>query len=283
MALSMANELGALAVLAEHDPDSGVRAIACQALARAAAPNDDATYAVLSRVAEDDPNGEVRASIVANIRGDAPESVRCALKQWMRDGSVDVERAAVEAAFATSENPTAFLHRMRAEPVRRLQYALRLLRGKCVAVEWCDVGERIEHRAFSVLLELALLFASRPEAPPLSFWLRCAVHMQDLVAETEAIRDLVVRAMVDAFSAATPDTALAVDDSELLHRALTVLAELLPTVSHTSYLELKAAGAIPHAAASPLGPVESGFARLWLALSRLSPTPGQYILAPSYK
>jgi hypothetical protein len=143
MALIMARELGALAVLAEHDPDSGVRATACQALARAAAPDDAATYAVLSQVAGHDPSAEVRASVAANIREDAPEVVRRGLKHWMRDGSVDVERAAVEAALATSESPAAFLNRMRSEPVHRVQYALMLLRNNGVTVEWRDMGRTV--------------------------------------------------------------------------------------------------------------------------------------------
>jgi hypothetical protein len=283
MALIMARELRALAALAEYDPDSGVRATACQFLARAAAPDDAATYAVLSQVAGHDPSGEVRASVAANIREDAPEDVRRALKQWMRDGSVDVERAAVEAAFATSENPAGFLNRMRAEPVRRVQYALMLLRKKGVTVEWRDISKRIEHRSFPILVELAHLFATRPEGPPLSFWLRCATHMQDVVKENETVRDLVTNAMVAAFQAATPETTLDAEDSELLHRALTVLADLLPKVAHNSYLELKIAGAIPFAPGVKPKPVESGFAQLWLAIIRLAPTPEKYVLRPRYK
>ena len=107
--------------------------------------------------------------------------------------------------------------------------------------------------------------------------------MQDVVKEPETIRDLVTNAMVAAFQAATPETTLDAEDSELLHRALTVLADLLPKVAHHSYLELKLAGAIPHATASPSRSVRSGFARLWLTMIRLSPTPGRYVLKPRYR
>jgi len=161
---------------------------------------------------------------------------------------------------------------MRAEPVHRVQYALMFLRKKGVPVERRDISKQI-----------ARLFASRPQGPPLSFWLRCATHMQDVVKETKPVRDLVTNAMVAAFQAATPETTWDVEDSELLHRALTVLADLLPRGAHDSYLELKIAGAIPYASWVNPKPVQSGFARLWLAIVRLSPRPGNYVLRPRYR
>ena len=283
MALSMGRELGALAVLAEHDTDSGVRATACQCLARTATPDDAESYAVLSRVATHDTSNDVRAAVASNLREDAPEDVRRSLKTWMRGGSADMERATVEAVFATSESPGAFLNRMRDEPVRRVQYALALLREKRVAVEWSDVSKRIEHRSFPVLLELARLFADRPEAAPLSFWLRCATFMKDIVELPEKLRTSFIDAMGAACQAGSPDTLQSPEDADVLHRALTVLVDLLPKVAHNSYMELKKAGAIPYASSVKPAGVESGFARLWVAMIRLSPKPSFYVLRPRYR
>ena len=102
---------------------------------------------------------------------------------------------AVEAAFATSDSPAAFLNRMRAEPVRRVQYALALLRKKRIRLQWCDISKRIEHRSYPVLLELALLFADHPDEAAVPFWLRCATHMPEVVKEAEEVRDLITNAM----------------------------------------------------------------------------------------
>lgn len=283
MALAMARELGGLASLAEYDPDAGVRATACQFFARTAVRDDVATYAVLSRVVEHDDSDEVRAAVASNLREDAPEDVVRGLKQWMRDGSVDVERAAVEAVFATSETTAAFLERMRSEPPARVQYARTLLRNKGVTVEWRDISKRIEHRSFPVLLELARIFAGRPSAAPLTFWLRCATHMGDVVKEPEEVRSFVIDATTAACKAASAERSFTAEDSELLDRALTVLADLLPRVAHDSYLELKCAGAIPHPSAKAEKRAESLFARLWLAMIRISPSPGNYVLKPRYR
>jgi hypothetical protein len=277
-------------VLAEHDPDSGVRATACQYLAQAAAPDDAATYAVLCRIVAHDESKDVRAEIARHLRQDAPRDVTRGLKGWMRDAAspslasrsadFDVQCAVVEALFTTSKGPGEFLHRMRDEPVQRVEFALRLLREKHVAVAWSDVGKRIAHRSFPVLLELAQIFADRPEAPPVSFWLRCATHMKEIHPLREAVRVRVMEAITSACHTASPDAVQGAEDSDLLHHALTVLADLLPRVAHASYLELTKAGAIPHASSRPS---ESGFARLWVAMIRLSPNPGLYELRPRHK
>lgn len=283
MALSMAGDLVTLAILAEHDPDSAVRTTACQHLARAAAPDDAVTYAVLSAIAANDESSDVRAAVASNLRQDAPDDVKRGLKGWMRDGSVDVERAAVETLLATTRSPGEFLDRMRDEPAKRLEYALRLLREKHVAVEWSDVSTRIERRSFPVLLGLARLFAARPAAPPVAFWLRCAMHMKEIYELPEEVRASVMNASATACESATADALQGADDADVLHQALTVVAEALPRLAHNSYLELKKAGAIPYAAGLEPARMESAFARLWVAMIRLSPTPGSYVLRPRYR
>jgi hypothetical protein len=87
---------------------------------------------------------------------------------------------------------------------------------------------------------------------------------------------------VAACEATTPES-LDSEDAELLHRALTDLAELLPKVAHKSYLELKIAGATPYASWVKPKPVESTLARLWVAMIRLSPKPSFYVLSPRYR
>jgi hypothetical protein len=266
-------------VLAEHDPDDGVRATAARTLARAAAPDDHAAYETLCRIATHDGSADVRAAAISSIRGDAPAHVIQRLRTRTRDESSEVQHAAVEALLAASDGPAAFLNRMRGESSRRVCFALRLLRNQGIPVAWRDVSVRLQHRGEPVLVELAQLFAHRDDAP-LSLWLRCVAHVGEIAEEPEEIRSLVVDAAAaacDATSSVTPP------DQALLHEALTVLVSVLPRKAHWSYVELVRAGIVDDPVRAPRAAITTGFGRLWRAMIRLSPRPGDYVLKPQYK
>ncbi|CAN5917472.1 hypothetical protein BH11MYX4_BH11MYX4_65730 [soil metagenome] len=282
LALTACNELVALALLAELDPDRDIRAAACQFLARAATPDNGAAYGSLLQIAGHDPSEFVRAAVLSNLRGDAPAHVASALTSCMRDPSVEVMRAAVDAAFAMSPSPGAFLHRMRDESPSSIAYALSFLRQSGATVAWSDVTSPIAEGGLVVLVELAGLFAGRPGAAPTAFWLRCVKALPELMELPEPRRVLIL----DGVAVACKGSKLALltdDDLELLDAALTVVAELLPAVAHESYLELKVAGILQNPRAAPARAVESTFGRLWLAMIPLSPHPELYELRPRYR
>lgn len=85
-----------LATLAELDPDSRVRATAGQYVARLAQPDDDGTYAQLCRILTHDKAPEVRATIIAELREDAPAEIFLMCQDLLADRDVEIRSAVIE-------------------------------------------------------------------------------------------------------------------------------------------------------------------------------------------
>ncbi|HEU4408368.1 MAG TPA: hypothetical protein VFS43_24100 [Polyangiaceae bacterium] len=272
----MVKQVRALAALAEFDPDTGVRASAAQFLARLAESHDAAPYAALVRVAGRDESVQVRVSAVSNLRADAPAELKRQLEQLLHDRSDELWQEFVGRVLAWSPDVRSFVRRMSRERPAQIAFALASIVGREPPVDWANV-ESVAGQAPPVLNQMVLLFGDRPDAAPLSFWLRCTKHLGKLVEGPDDVLCLATDTTTSACEARRPGP-LSTEEQDLLDGALSLLSQVLPAVYHTSYLELLAAGVVKNPHAPPSHPLQHGVSRLWAALIRLTPRPTDYVL-----